>query len=93
MLTRGPLPCANPEYGVSGAVKGAESRVRPEPLSPLPLTRYDAPLNASTSRCHCCAGAIPPNRIAAARRSKVEARWCSASCRVRGCVAKKRSAT
>lgn len=88
MLTRA-LPCANPESGDAGAVSPAESVAGAKILTGEPLTRYTAALNALAPQCQRCGKLIPDHRVAAARRSKVEARWCSASYRVKGCIAKK----
>lgn len=88
-MTR-PLPCANPESSLTGLPE------RPEVVSPTErrgaggLTPCDGPFNALACRCHHCGKEIAERRIVAARRSRQEPRWCSASCRVKGCMAKKR---
>jgi hypothetical protein len=89
VLTRGALPCANPEPGTS-SVSRPESLVRTETSGTQELTRSEVPLNALDSRCQRCGVAIPEARVAAARRSHEESRWCSARCRVKASVAKKR---
>jgi hypothetical protein len=83
------LPCANPESSLTGLPERAEAASPTEGAGAGGLTPCDATFNALASRCQHCGAAIPDRRITAALRSRQEPRWCSASCRVKGCVAKK----
>lgn len=87
--TPGGMPCANADDGDWQPVALTEVRRTVETPDSQPLTRYAAAFNALMPLCQHCDKVIPPERVVAAQRSKVEARWCSASCRVRGCVARK----
>jgi hypothetical protein len=84
------LPCANPESSLIGLPERGEAASPTERPRAGGLTPCDGPLNALAYRSQHCASAIPDRRVAAAIRSRQEPRWCSASCRVKGCVAKKR---
>lgn len=93
MIALGGMPCATSDFGdwQSSKAQSAETSMK-IPETQL-LTRCEASFNASAFHCQHCGKPIPPHRVIAARRSKVEARWCSASCRVRGCVARKSGGT
>jgi hypothetical protein len=86
----GATPCANTDCADCRPPGLAEADAATETPDSQPLTRCEASFNASAPHCQYCDKPIPPHRVIAARRTKVEARWCSASCRVKGCIAKKR---
>ena len=56
------------------------------------LTPRNGTLNALETRCQHCGAVISERRVAHARRSGQPIRWCSPSCRVKACVARKRQA-
>lgn len=84
------LPCANPESALPGPPESAKTASWTETRGAGGLTPCDGPINALAYHCQHCNAAIPERRIIAALRSRQEPRWCSASCRVKGCIAKKR---
>jgi len=89
--TLGAIPCANADYADWQPPARTEAEVATEAPDSQRLTRYAAAFNALMPLCQHCGKVISPDRVGAARRSKVQARWCSASCRVRGCIASKRA--
>ena len=60
-----------------------------ESRDPSPLTSQNGAANVSAPQCQHCGRSIPARRVAHALRSRQQARWCGASCRVQACVARR----